>query len=73
MRNKVADKIGAVVIAYIIGLIVGNVGLIPESFSDFQNSFAESDRFPFQVLILILKGWQGHIESTEKSHQSSFY
>jgi uncharacterized membrane protein len=41
LRNKVADKIGAVVIAYVVGLIVGNVGLIPESFSDFQNSISE--------------------------------
>jgi len=28
-RNRIADKIGAVIIAYAIGLVLGNIGLIP--------------------------------------------
>ena len=36
LKNKTADKIGAVVISYIIGLIIGNTGLIPEAYFEFQ-------------------------------------
>jgi uncharacterized membrane protein len=28
-RNRIADKIGAVIIAYALGLVLGNIGLIP--------------------------------------------
>ena len=37
LKNKIADKIGAVVISYIVGLIIGNVGLIPAEYIEFQN------------------------------------
>ncbi len=42
IKNKIADKIGAVVISYGIGLLVGNVGLIPTEYLDFQNKVAEA-------------------------------
>lgn len=37
LRNKHAEKIGAVIISYIIGLLVGNLGLIPPEYSEFQD------------------------------------
>ncbi|MBN1532260.1 MAG: DUF819 family protein [Spirochaetes bacterium] len=36
-RFVICDKLGAVVICYIAGIIVGNIGIIPQSFTAVQN------------------------------------
>ncbi len=41
-KSRTADKIGTVVICYAIGLIVGNIGIIPNEMKDFQNTLTEA-------------------------------
>lgn len=41
-KSRTADKIGAVVICYAIGLIIGNIGVIPNEMKDFQNTLTEA-------------------------------
>lgn len=36
LKSKSAERIGSVIISYIIGLIIGNIGVIPAEYSDFQ-------------------------------------
>jgi len=40
-KSKTADKIGAVVFCYAIGLVIGNIGVVPPLYSEFQNSLSE--------------------------------
>ncbi len=37
LKSKKAERIGAVIISYSIGLIVGNIGIIPAEYIKFQN------------------------------------
>lgn len=36
-KSKSADKLSAVLIAYAVGLVIGNIGIIPESLNSFQD------------------------------------
>ncbi|MBN2892721.1 MAG: DUF819 family protein [Bacteroidales bacterium] len=59
-KSKTADKIGAVVFSYAIGLIIGNIGVIPETFADFQNSISEiviAIAIPLVLFSSDLKNW----------------
>jgi len=40
-RYPAVDKVGAVVICYVAGIILGNVGVLPESATEVQDSFTE--------------------------------
>ncbi len=60
LKSEFAHKIGAVVIAYTIGLIVGNIGIIPEkygSFIDFLTMFSVAVAIPLILFSTNLKLW----------------
>ena len=40
-RVKIIEKIGIVIICYALGMIVGNIGVIPESFSGIQTTIQD--------------------------------
>ena len=40
-RFKIVEKIGIVLICYIVGIIVGNIGILPESFSGIQTTMQD--------------------------------
>ena len=40
-RFKVVEKLGIVLICYLVGILVGNVGILPESFSDIQSTMQD--------------------------------
>ena len=40
-RVKVVEKIGIVIICYALGMVVGNIGVIPESFSGIQTTIQD--------------------------------
>lgn len=40
-RVKIVEKIGIVIICYALGMIVGNIGVIPESFSGIQTTIQD--------------------------------
>lgn len=40
-RFKIVEKLGIVLICYIVGIIVGNVGILPESFSGIQTTMQD--------------------------------
>jgi len=39
-KSKIVDKVGPVVICYGMGLLIGNVGVIPEGMADFQETIS---------------------------------
>jgi len=56
------DKIGAVVIAYVLGAIIGNVGILPANSSDaleWISTVAIPVAFPLLLFSLDLKSWFG--------------
>ncbi len=60
LKSNMAHKIGAVVIAYTIGLLVGNIGIIPEkyySFIDFLMMFTVAVAIPLILFSTNLKLW----------------
>lgn len=66
-KSKLADKIGAVVLSYAIGLLAGNIGLIPEIYSDFLNSISEvviALAIPLVLFSSDLKKWFNLIGKT---------
>lgn len=40
-RFKIVEKLGIVLICYIVGILVGNVGILPESFSGIQTTMQD--------------------------------
>lgn len=67
LRNKGAEKIGAVIISYVIGLIVGNIGLIPPKYLEFQNfllQFSVAIAVPLLLFSSNLKLWSKLIGKT---------
>lgn len=40
-RFKIVEKIGIVLICYLLGILVGNVGILPESFSGIQTTMQD--------------------------------
>ena len=40
-RFKVVEKIGIVLICYLVGILVGNIGILPESFSGIQTTMQD--------------------------------
>ncbi len=40
-RFKIVEKLGIVLICYIVGIVVGNVGILPESFSGIQTTMQD--------------------------------
>jgi len=40
-RVKWVNKLGIVLICYILGIIVGNIGILPESFSGIQSTMQD--------------------------------
>jgi len=67
LKNKTLDKIGAVVISYIIGLIIGNLGLIPEQYLGFQETVSEvviAIAIPLILFSSELKKWFKLIKTT---------
>lgn len=53
--SKTINKIGAVVMAYIIGLVVGNIGLFPHASAAFNAILAGSSFLPQNELINLLE------------------
>ena len=59
-RYPIMDKIGAVVICYIVGIIVGNVGILPTAFLKTQETMADLSvitALPLLLLSLNVRGW----------------
>jgi uncharacterized membrane protein len=67
LRFKTVEKIGAVIICYIIGLIIGNIGIIPSEYADFQDfimQFSVALAIPLLLFSTNLKLWYKLIGST---------
>jgi uncharacterized membrane protein len=67
LKSEFADKIGAIVIAYIIGLTVGNTGIIPKEYNDFINllmNFSVAIAVPLMLFSSNLKLWSKFIHRT---------
>ena len=59
-RFKVVEKIGIVLICYICGMIVGNVGILPESFSGIQTTMQDVSiclALPLILFSVDIKKW----------------
>ena len=59
-RVKWVNKLGIVLICYILGIIVGNVGILPESFSGIQTTMQDVSvclALPLILFSLDLKKW----------------
>ncbi len=66
-KSKLADRIGAVVICYAVGLIVGNVGLISTDLTNLQNTISEitiAVAIPLILFSANLKKWLKLINKT---------
>ncbi len=59
-RFKVVEKIGIVLICYICGMIVGNIGILPESFSGIQTTLQDVSiclALPLILFSVDIKKW----------------
>ncbi|MBE6755436.1 MAG: DUF819 family protein [Ruminococcaceae bacterium] len=59
-RVKWVNKLGIVLICYILGIIVGNIGILPESFSGIQSTMQDVSvclALPLILFSLDLKKW----------------
>ncbi len=59
-RFKVVEKIGIVLICYICGMIVGNIGILPESFSGIQTTMQDVSiclALPLILFSVDIKKW----------------
>ncbi len=59
-RFKVVEKIGIVLICYILGILVGNIGVLPESFAPVQTTMQDVSvclALPLILFSLDIKKW----------------
>ncbi|MDP4225818.1 MAG: DUF819 family protein, partial [Bacteroidota bacterium] len=59
-RFPFVNKLGSIVIAYIIGLILGNIGILPEGSDQVQNILSILSiplALPLLLFSLNIKGW----------------
>ena len=59
-RFKIVEKIGIVLICYILGIVVGNIGILPESFSGIQTTMQDVSvclALPLILFSLDIKKW----------------
>ncbi len=67
LKYKTIEKIGAVIVCYVVGLIIGNIGIIPPEYSDFQDfimQFSVAIAIPLLLFSTNLKLWYKLIGST---------
>ena len=60
-RVKIIEKIGIVIICYALGMIVGNIGVIPESFSGIQTTIQDVSvclALPLILFSIDIKKWK---------------
>lgn len=60
-RVKIVEKIGIVIICYALGMIVGNIGVIPESFSGIQTTIQDISvclALPLILFSIDIKQWK---------------
>ena len=60
-RVKIVEKIGIVIICYALGMIVGNIGVIPESFSGIQTTIQDVSvclALPLILFSIDIKKWK---------------
>lgn len=66
-RSSVAAKIGSVLIAYIIGLIIGNIGVLPQKSAEIQDLFTMISvplALPLLLFSLKIKTWASGLGKT---------
>ena len=60
-RVKIVEKIGIVIICYALGMVVGNIGVIPESFSGIQTTIQDISvclALPLILFSVDIKQWK---------------
>ena len=60
-RVKIIEKIGIVIICYALGMLVGNIGVIPESFSGIQTTIQDVSvclALPLILFSIDIKKWK---------------
>ncbi len=60
-RVKIVEKIGIVIICYALGMLVGNIGVIPESFSGIQTTIQDVSvclALPLILFSIDIKQWK---------------
>lgn len=60
-RVKIVEKIGIVIICYALGMLVGNIGVIPESFSGIQTTIQDISvclALPLILFSVDIKQWK---------------
>ena len=60
-RVKIVEKIGIVIICYALGMLVGNIGIIPESFSGVQTTIQDISvclALPLILFSIDIKQWK---------------
>lgn len=60
-RFKIVQKIGIVIICYALGMVVGNIGVIPESFSGIQTTIQDVSvclALPLILFSIDIKKWK---------------
>lgn len=60
-RVKIIEKIGIVIICYALGMVVGNIGVIPESFSGIQTTIQDISvclALPLILFSIDIKQWK---------------
>lgn len=66
-NNKIINKIGAIIIAYITGLIIGNIGILPENVYNIQDTFV-SVIIPLALpLLLITSNFRQWVKTSGKT------
>ena len=59
-RVKIIEKIGIVIMCYLCGIVVGNLGILPESFGAVQSNMQDISvclALPFMLFSMNLKDW----------------
>ena len=59
-RVKLVEQIGIVIMCYLCGIIVGNLGILPESFKSVQSNMQDISvclALPFMLFSMNLKNW----------------
>ena len=59
-RVKIVEKIGVVIMCYLCGIVVGNLGILPESFGPVQSNMQDISvclALPFMLFSMDLKNW----------------
>ena len=66
-RSKIVEQLGIVIICYIWGILVGNAGILPESFGPIQSNMQDISvclALPFMLFSMDLKQW---VKSAKKA------